>query len=519
MTHRYAYWITAAAVLVALAVAALWTTTLNHDVAWYLHMVDVARRGGHLYRDVIDTNPPLIIFLLWPSAWLSSIAPISGPNAVRLYECAMALGSVIVSVRLATRVWPRASREMIGMIGLTITFVLFPFLRYDFGQREHFAVMLTLPYILLAAIVPSAVPSGRVRSLIGLAAGLGFSIKPHFAAAWAGVEACLLFTAREERPWRRPELAAALAVAAGYLICLVVWLPDYFQVARDVIAVYASQEAGLGVLAAIPDLVVWAAAAALFAAIRLNPGTRRPVAVLFLAGTGYLIAALAQRRGWSYHLYPARALMALFFVTFALALFETVPGLLGAIRGGLSSAALVLSGALVSLGARYATVERIPRTPDLVAPLIEIINRERPTGPLASISMRTVIYPAFPVVNETHATWSLRHNGLWFLPGLYERELLMPQAETHFRAPADMAPLERRFFEEIVTDLCATPPGILLVEPPVAGAPEGRRTLDLVAYYQQDARFRRLFDAYTPLTRLGTFIVYTGRAGASCRVP
>jgi hypothetical protein len=519
MTHRYAYWITAAAVLVALAIAALWTTTLNHDVAWYLHMVDVARRGGRLYRDVIDTNPPLIIFLLWPAAWLSSLARISEPNAVRLYECAMALGSLVASARLAMRAWPRASREAIGMIGLTIAFVLFPFLRYDFGQREHFAVMLTLPYILLAAMPASGVPSARVRMLIGLAAGLGFSIKPHFAAAWAGIEAWLLFTARQERPWRRPELAAALAAAAGYLICLVIWIPDYFDVAREVIAVYASQQAGLRVLLSIPDLVVWATAAALLAVIKLAPDTRRPVAVLFLAATGYLVAALAQGRGWSYHLYPARAFMALFFVTFALALFETVPGLLGAIRGGLSNAALLLSAALVSLGVRYATVERIPRTPDLVPPLIEIVNRERPAGPLASLSMRTVIYPAFPVVNETHATWPMRHNGLWFLPGLYEHELLMPQAETRFRAPENMGPIERKFFEEIVTDLCAAPPGILLVEPPVAGAPEGRRTLDLVAYYQQDARFRRLFDAYTPLTRLGTFIVYIGRAGASCRVP
>jgi len=154
-----------------------------------------------------------------------------------------------------------------------------------------------------------------------------------------------------------------------------------------------------------------------------------------------------------------------------------------------------------------------------VAPLIEIIHRERPNGPLASLSMRTVIYPAFPVVNETGVAWSMRHNGLWFLPGLYERELLMPQAETRFRAPADMSPMERRFFDDVISDFCATPPGILLVEPPVAGAPEGRRTLDLVAYYQQDARFRRLFDAFSPLTRLGPFVVYTSRAGASCRTP
>ena len=56
-------WSAAAAVLAALCAAAAGPAYLNHDAAWYLHMVDVWLDGGTLYRSVIDTNPPLIVFL------------------------------------------------------------------------------------------------------------------------------------------------------------------------------------------------------------------------------------------------------------------------------------------------------------------------------------------------------------------------------------------------------------------------------------------------------------------------
>src|SRR5579862_6328685 len=353
MTDRIGYWITAAALLMAMAVAALWTTTLNHDVAWYLYMIDVARHGGRLYRDVIDTNPPLIIYLMWPAAWLASISPLSSTNTFRVYECAAALVSVVIAARWLPRIWPRATTAALGMIGLTVAFALFPFLRHDFGQREHFAVMLTLPYVLLAAMDRSAAPSSIwPRLLAGFAAGLGFSLKPHFIVAWAAIEGYLLVSARREQPWRRPELIAAIGTAGAYALFLLTSMSDYFVVAKQALVVYSSQRASLSILLGMPDIPIWVGAAALLLFLKLAPATRRPVFVLFTATTGFLLAGLLQRRGWSYHMYPARAFMAVYLVAFTLALFETVPSLLAALRGGLRNAALLLTGILVSLSVR-----------------------------------------------------------------------------------------------------------------------------------------------------------------------
>ena len=50
---------------------------LNHDAAWYLHMVGVMLDGGTIYRDVIDTNPPLIVYLTTPPVWLGRVTGVS----------------------------------------------------------------------------------------------------------------------------------------------------------------------------------------------------------------------------------------------------------------------------------------------------------------------------------------------------------------------------------------------------------------------------------------------------------
>jgi hypothetical protein len=132
------------------------------------------------------------------------------------------------------------------------------------------------------------------------------------------------------------------------------------------------------------------------------------------------------------------------------------------------------------------------------------------------LSMRTIIYPAFPVVNYTGARWVLRHNSLWFMPGLYEAEMLEGSGDVPFRTIAAMGRLERQFFDQILDDICADPPRLLVVEPPIPSAPPGRRSVDLVRYYSQDERFARLFRAYAPIDTIGSFTVHLRRAPASC---
>jgi hypothetical protein len=133
--------------------------------------------------------------------------------------------------------------------------------------------------------------------------------------------------------------------------------------------------------------------------------------------------------------------------------------------------------------------------------------------------MRTMIYPAFPAVNYGGVGWSLRHPFLWFLPGLYADALRAPGPTVAFRDPAAMAPVERAFYDEVIGDLCARPPDLLMIEAAPPRAPLGRRALDLAAYYGQDGRFQRLSEAYDPLETIGQFLLFKRARTASCELP
>jgi hypothetical protein len=207
-------------------------------------------------------------------------------------------------------------------------------------------------------------------------------------------------------------------------------------------------------------------------------------------------------------MYPGRVFLVIYFIAFGLALLQSAPALSAVLRGGIRSICLVIVLGLLATSGRYLAESRHPTGQDIVPPLVDLINNQTPHGPIAQISMRTQMYPAFPAVNEAGVKWSLRFPTLFYLPGLYEQELLQPDAELKFRAPEAMSATERRYFTEVVDNLCAAPPSVLIIEPPIPRAPPGRRSLDLVAYYGQDARFKRLFAGYAPIGWLGSFTIY-----------
>jgi hypothetical protein len=152
----------------------------------------------------------------------------------------------------------------------------------------------------------------------------------------------------------------------------------------------------------------------------------------------------------------------------------------------------------------------------MVAPLVDAIETHAPQGPLAVLSMRTIIYPAFPAINYSGSAWGLRHNALWFLSGLYGDQDASGAGPLRANAPEAMSPLERTFFDQIVDDLCAAPPRLLAIERAVASAPAGRRALDLQEYYAQSPGAKRLFEGYRAQDSLGPFTLLVPASIPSC---
>lgn len=498
--------------LAALSVAAVAPSYVNHDAAWYLHMVERWLHGGTLYQDVVDTNPPLII---WLSAVPVAIGRWTGWPPTALFKAYVVLIAALSLVLVRARVRGAWTGREFALVS-TAAFLCLPFAKGDFGQREHFAVLLTLPYVLAAAAFAEAGPdrqAGRTCRAIGAAAGLGFAIKPHFFLAWIAVEMVVVAT-RGVRALRRPACIAAATVLVLYGLAVIILTPEYFRVADHVRRVYQGLDSPPAVLLRLREVQLWLAAAALFAAVRWPSADRLP-AILFAAATGYVAAALLQFKGWGYQLYPARVFILMFLAAAAVVLLDALPAAMSLLRGGRRGLGVVLAAVLAVASTRYIAEARRPASPDLVTPLIGAIRAHAPEGPFTVLSMRTIIYPAFPAVNYTKARWGLRHNSLWFLPGFYADQDRRSGGALQPHVLNTMPALERLFLDQIVQDLCSAPPRLLAIEEPGPVAPAGRRALDLRTYYSQSPAAAALLADYRPVGTVGPFTLFAA-ADARC---
>src|SRR5687767_5696260 len=258
------------AVLVALCALAAGPSYVNHDAAWYLYVVRRLWEGATLYHDVIDTNPPLIVWASAPPVLAGWLTGISVPAAFKVYVFAFGVATLLAIDAIVRRTW----RDHRFLLVTGAAFVTLPFVKSDFGQREHFAVLLTLPYVVAAAARPVALPMAA-RVVIGLAAGLGFAIKPHFAAAWLAVE--MLAWRREGRSaFRRTELLAAAAACGGYALAVLLVTPEYLEIAGQVRRVYGGLDSPSAVLLRLREVQLWIVAAALLVAVRWPATARLP---------------------------------------------------------------------------------------------------------------------------------------------------------------------------------------------------------------------------------------------------
>ncbi len=523
----------------------------NHDMAWLLYVAGRALDGATLYVDVIEINPPLIIFLSMVAELIARLTGIWNITVFRL----LVLGLAATSLLLATPLL----RELLGegrrlarhalLLVVVVSFVALPGM--EFGQREHLAMLLTLPYTLaVAARAQGLAVGGAVRcAVLGAMAGVGLALKPFFLSIWLALE---LFLA-----WRcglrslvRLEHVAVLAVFVAYAIGTLIATPEFVPFARRS---YSSYSAFLQVSPWIllRQPVAWLAGIALVAATVVPgpPPSRALRWTLGLACAGFLAAVFLQSKGWEYHWLPVRALAWVLIAAAAVDLLpvlrrraayvaggsrrsersaavphaeaaatrsaDTTHGRAGAQRAWRrGTPALALVGLAVVLflaahapvrtsAARWNEMARIGyRLPEM----IHLVEQHGDGGPIAVLSSN--MHAAFPLVNYTGVPWGMRFHSLFLLLGFYAPT---PQGTERFpyHRPDEMSEGERYLFEATISDLERSRPTLLIID----ALPPGHvlHGFDYLEYFSQDARFRALLEAYRPLTRIEWYLVLKRR--------
>ena len=464
---------------------------LKDDIAWLMYVARRWMAGRELYIDVVEVNPPLII---WISAVPSEIAQWLNVDT-RLVVMPMFIAFVLACA------WWSASllRTQGGIFAQTppvfavVGTALLILPAVDLGQREHLLVAAFLPYLALFARSLDGRPAPRVSSVAaGVLAGLGCALKPGYAAVFVVLE-CLALT-RGLRPWRAMPLAAGMALL-GYAGLVAMVCPAYLE--RDVpmaLALYGATDASFVTLLSDSTvlLVGEAVAVGLLWLRRRRLFDQGLMLTLTVFAATATVICFADGKNWYYHRLPA-------IVTTVLALLLWIATELAQRRWRVRWPLLAACVAVTVFG--VSSVERmepeaaqaVELTPTVVDRLERILRDEHAR---TYIAFSEWIALGFPVVNETGVTWTSRFDSMWALKGEVWRARFDPSAD-----------LEWPIARWVAHDFLAGCPDIAVVDT--------RETTKYISILSAaDPAFARAWSRYRPIALFDGIMVYKrGRAG------
>ncbi len=298
-----------ASVAVLFVAAVVWhvLTPGNTDIAWLLTVGEHVLDGARPYVDIIETNPPGSVLLYMPAVLFGRALGLGPEIAVVLLTTLCAAGSLALSAALLRDLSDFDRSAPLFWVAAAVLLLL-P--AGSFGQREHIILMTCLP--LLSAVIArtaGAPPAARLpRIVAGMAAGIGFAVKPQYVLGLAGP----LLMLWRARGWRSlvatPEVWMAAVVALLLGVAQLAAFPDFTHTVLPLLMrIYLPERQSWTYLLTCPSAILESAALLAYAALRWRRGSQPISDSATLASLGFFAAYLMQGKGWPYHAYPAIA--------------------------------------------------------------------------------------------------------------------------------------------------------------------------------------------------------------------
>ncbi|WP_039396017.1 GtrA family protein [Novosphingobium sp. MBES04] len=433
--------------LVSAAVAALilltfWDRLIHHDVAWYLIATSKWIEGAHLYRDIIEVNPPLNFYFTLPVILISKLTGADPANSQYIFISIVAFTSInwCWSILKGAKQLTTAQRAV--FLSLCAIAIFAPSLG-DIAQRDQLLVILILPWLL--GEMPSVGQVGRVaRVARTICAALGICLKPHFVVIPMAVSGWHVVQQRSLRPLLSTSNVTFLISGLAYLA--MVWLlhPEYFleivPAARLVYGAYGVDPKGILLSFGLLPLLILAGLTVSF--VRKN----RPadIGLLICASLAGLGSYLLQWTGYRYQAIP---FIALSLISLSWAMVS--------VKGQVAQRVVfALIFAMVMVQSYHHGFYRN----SLVQELEEDI---RPGSTFFVFS--THVYAGPPVAVALKADWASRYPALWFVPGAVNaiENGSCPSEVPRCAALSELADQTRR---DVMDDLAAARPRILVFD-------------------------------------------------------
>ena len=463
----------AALALIVLVTAVRLTGTVDSDVAWQLWIGQRMLSGADLYRDIIETNPPLWFWMALPVDKAAALFNVRAEAVLIITMAGLVTLSLGATGRLIDHIGPHRRALLLAYGALAL--LAMPWMHI--GQREQIALIGAVPYSALVAArrEGKAVPL-LLAVIVGIGGALGFALKHYFLIVPAMLELWLVTGAR--RGWRavRPETIALVAVGAAYLAALLLlerdFLTDIVPLIRLAYGLFGAPSLRyLFGPSAIVGLVIL-----FFLISHPRQLARAPFAcALAIAALGFAFAYFIQFKGWPYHAIPLIGCASL-GVAALLAETGVAPKLLRL----LSPALLIMPFAL---SAQEQMRPGLPG-PDLSNAVLNLHQGDS----VGFITTETAV--PWSVTLQGRYRYASRYNGFWMMEAILRNERLgSPDPR--------LALLGRQIVSQTVADFTCTPPKRIIVPRPRAG----EDSFDILPFFLRDPRFAALLSHYRVLNR------------------
>jgi hypothetical protein len=485
--------LTAVIVVVILVVILVNPLRVNRDASLHLLIGQLLIRGAVPYVDYVEINPPLIHYLHVIPVVLAKWIGVNPIPVFLLLILALSVWSITTAVYLLSRDVPVQGVLLGSVMAVAVAVLdLKLFTTNEFGEREHIFFLLIVPYVVLRWLRYRG-RLGRttwLAVLVGLAAGVGACIKPHFLIILLAIEAYCALAEGRRFVARAPEVFAVLAVGVGYAFFLLVMPGDMkaglMKVVESVLAggyrAYGDQGA-IGLFLDQEILLLVGLAPFLFLRSRRNPDDAES---LLLTMCAFVLASLvvyaSQGRGFAYQLIPGMG--AEYFVALSLVLIlaprarsviwartsvESVWGARGLSIAWLTTMAFVLVAVVKGIGDLSPTAVRSAATladADVIAVIRD--NSAKDDGVLVVSTMaepfRLVLQAGRPLASKYIPT-----NPISF--GISEIHSAGDLYDPSYQLPASV----QSFLDELEKSISTTPPALIIIDNRTScvGCPEG----------------------------------------------
>lgn len=454
--------------LIALVTAARLVGTVDSDVAWQLWIGQRMLGGANLYRDIIETNPPLWFWMALPVDKVAALLHVRAEAVLIITMAGLVALSLGATGRLIHHIEPHRRALLLSYGALVL--LAMPWMHI--GQREQIVLIGAVPYsALLAARREGKAVRFLLAMTVGVGGALGFALKHYFLIVPALLEFWLVTGVRRE--WRavRPETIALVAVGAAYLAALLLlerdFLTDIVPLIRLAYGHFGAPSLrylfGLSAIVGLVNLV--------FLLAHLRRLARAPFAcALAIAAVGFALAYFIQFKGWPYHAIPLIGCASL-----------GIAALLAETRVGPQLLRLLAPALLVTPFALAAEEQLRPGLPG--PDLLNAVSNLHQGDTVGFITTETAV--PWSVTLQGRYRYASRYNGFWMMEAILRNERLGDPDPR-------LALLGRQIVSQTVADFTCTPPRRIIVPRPRAG----EDSFDILPFFLRDPQFAWLLSHY-----------------------